>query len=604
MTSPIASRAEIIPFVESLRKEGKKIGYTSGVFDLLHPGHVEYLKKARALCDFLVVGVNSDTSVKSYKSPDRPIMGALDRAQVVGALECVDAVFIFSETNNNRNIELLRPDLYIKAGDYSKEELSSAPLVEAYGGRVELVPMREGYSTTGTIERIRGGADPHREVSLPVPPRGAAVFVDRDGTINEHIEYLHEADKFRLLPGAMEGLRKMQELGFRIVVVTNQPGIGLGYFPKEALFEVNRALLTAATKAGVNIDRIYFCPHSKADGCRCRKPGTELVERAARELNIDLVASFVIGDMSSDIQLGKNVGCQTILVGTGRAGKDGLFEVTPDFTAPNLLAAAQIVELNREEVLEEEDASDESAPLSSEALEAIGKVCGKLGHDFNNLLGSMMGCVDLIESKMKKLHPGENPIERQIRIMKSAISRGTDITSKIRGYSRPGPVAKDRVLLSHCVASTLLLLQKGHPEITSSIAVDVRKDSLLEINEFLIGQVVMSLLSNALDALKSFTERTVVIYLDEAEISEGAVEALAPGRYALLSVIDHGLGISSDQQAGLFTPLASKKSGIGEGIGLGLVMAQEIMRKHKGAIVVQSLPNVGTSACLYFPIRG
>ncbi len=342
MKSKIFARESLIATRERLGRERKKVGYTSGVFDILHPGHVDYLEKARAECDCLIVGVNSDSSVRGNKGELRPINSEESRARVVAALSFVDFVFIFSEKNNNKNIETLKPDLYIKAGDYSKSSLSSAPLVEAYGGKIILIPTLSGYSTTSIINKIAGVKIDEGASAIELPPmeKAPAAFIDRDGTLIEHVEYLHEPEKLKMLPGAIDGLKLFKEAGFRLVVITNQPGIGLGYFTKEQFFIVNRELLRACSKAGVGLDKVYFCPHNEAEKCACRKPGTAMIERAVRELNLDLPASVMIGDIAIDIQLGKNAGCSTIQVGTG-IGMQNTSSVAPDYFARNVLEAAQ-----------------------------------------------------------------------------------------------------------------------------------------------------------------------------------------------------------------------------------------------------------------------
>jgi rfaE bifunctional protein nucleotidyltransferase chain/domain len=340
MESKIKTRDELIAVRRRYKTDGKTVGFTSGVFDILHPGHVQYLEVAKALVDVLIVGLNSDASVQSNKGPLRPINTEMQRAQVLAGLTSVDHVFIFGERNNNRNVEILTPDVYLKAGDYSAEKLSSKAIVESYGGRVELVPFVEGLSTTSVIEKIKLMLVSESGEQLRYEAR-PAVFLDRDGTINEHIEYLHDPKRFHVLPGCFEGIKKLQDAGYRIIVVTNQPGIGLGYFSPEQLFEVNREMMRQASKAGCSFDKIYFCPHSKADNCRCRKPGTYFLERARQELSVDVSKSFVIGDMSSDVQLAINGGCTPILVQTGRGGSDGMFpDATPAYAAKDLSDAA------------------------------------------------------------------------------------------------------------------------------------------------------------------------------------------------------------------------------------------------------------------------
>ncbi len=341
-SNKIVRRDDLLSLRDRYRAEGKKVGFTSGTFDLVHPGHVEYLEVARGRCDVLLVGVNSDASVQSYKEPGRPICEQHHRARVVAALACVDYVFIFEERNNNRNVELLKPDFYFKAGDYKKTDLSSAPLVQSYGGAVDIIPLSSGFSTTSLIERVQNVALEQGVICQPVLPSGPrpAVFLDRDGTLIEHVEYLHEVSKFKMIPGVVSSLKRLKDAGFALVVVTNQPGIGLGYFSKEDFFVITRELLKHCSKGGVFLDRIYFCPHSIAENCTCRKPSPELVQRAAKEMNIDLSRSFFIGDTTSDMECAKNSGVVGILVSSGIAGKDGLYQAQPNAQAGSFEEAA------------------------------------------------------------------------------------------------------------------------------------------------------------------------------------------------------------------------------------------------------------------------
>lgn len=348
----IATREELAGLCERLRSEGKTIGFTSGAFDLLHAGHVTYLEKARALCDVLVVGVNSDASVRRYKGEGRPVNGEQRRLKVVAALESVDRVFLFDERRNEKNIEALRPDYYLKAGDYRPEELTSGPAVEAAGGEVRIVPVDEEVSTSSILRKIAdagsGAARFMEEMGAVHAERGPtkqspAVFVDRDGTINEEIEYLHEPEKFRLLPNAAEGLKKFLDMGYRIVVVTNQPGIGFGYYTKEDFYRVNKRMLSLLSRAGIRVDKIYFCPHTLAEGCDCRKPGQALIGRATEQMGLDVSSCVFIGDRTSDIETGRRAGMRTVLVRTGAAGGDGVFDAEADHIADDLLDAAKKV---------------------------------------------------------------------------------------------------------------------------------------------------------------------------------------------------------------------------------------------------------------------
>lgn len=138
------------------RRQGLKVGFTNGCFDLLHPGHVSLLGKARAACDRLVVGLNSDSSVRRLKGPERPIQSETARAAVIASLASVDMVVLFADDTPQALIEALKPDLLVKGADYTEEQVVGADFVRAAGGRVLLVPIEAGHSTTATIARMNG----------------------------------------------------------------------------------------------------------------------------------------------------------------------------------------------------------------------------------------------------------------------------------------------------------------------------------------------------------------------------------------------------------------------------------------------------------------
>ena len=145
---------KIASFCATLREAGATVVFTNGCFDILHAGHVRYLEKARSFGDCLVLGLNTDTSVRGNKGPARPINGELDRAEVVGALKAVDYVVLFGEKTAETIIAKVRPDVYVKGGDYTLETLPEAKIVQSYGGRVEFVQMVAGRSTTNVIKKI------------------------------------------------------------------------------------------------------------------------------------------------------------------------------------------------------------------------------------------------------------------------------------------------------------------------------------------------------------------------------------------------------------------------------------------------------------------
>lgn len=140
-----------------LHRAGQRIVFTNGCFDILHAGHVEYLNKARSFGDCLVLGLNTDASVRGNKGPSRPINNELNRAKVAGALQAVDYVVLFCEKTAENLIAKVKPDVYVKGGDYTLATLPEAKIVQSYGGRVEFIQMVAGCSTTNVIKKIQGG---------------------------------------------------------------------------------------------------------------------------------------------------------------------------------------------------------------------------------------------------------------------------------------------------------------------------------------------------------------------------------------------------------------------------------------------------------------
>ncbi|RME41062.1 MAG: bifunctional D-glycero-beta-D-manno-heptose-7-phosphate kinase/D-glycero-beta-D-manno-heptose 1-phosphate adenylyltransferase HldE [Deltaproteobacteria bacterium] len=136
------------------REQGRRIVFTNGCFDLLHAGHVSYLQKARQLGDLLVLGLNTDASIRRLKGPERPVVGQADRARIMAALDCVDYVVLFDDDTPMRLIEALRPDILVKGGDYRPEDVVGREFVESYGGRLELIHFEAGKSTTAMIDKI------------------------------------------------------------------------------------------------------------------------------------------------------------------------------------------------------------------------------------------------------------------------------------------------------------------------------------------------------------------------------------------------------------------------------------------------------------------
>jgi D-beta-D-heptose 7-phosphate kinase/D-beta-D-heptose 1-phosphate adenosyltransferase len=151
----ITDRDTAVLRVEDAKKEGKKVGFTNGCFDILHPGHIELLIKAREACDYLVIGLNSDASVKRLKGPERPIQSETARALILSTLQPVDMVVVFDENTPLELVTLLQPNVLIKGGDYQNKEVVGSDVVKASGGEVLLIDLEVGFSTTNLVDRIK-----------------------------------------------------------------------------------------------------------------------------------------------------------------------------------------------------------------------------------------------------------------------------------------------------------------------------------------------------------------------------------------------------------------------------------------------------------------
>jgi D-glycero-beta-D-manno-heptose 1-phosphate adenylyltransferase len=149
------TRSEALDLVARLRADRRTIVFTNGVFDLLHPGHARYLQRARRLGDALIVGLNSDRSVRANKGPLRPITPERERAEILAALSCVDAVVIFDQETPHELIAAIQPDVLVKGADWAEDAIVGRDIVEARGGTVVRVALEPGYSTTAIIDRIR-----------------------------------------------------------------------------------------------------------------------------------------------------------------------------------------------------------------------------------------------------------------------------------------------------------------------------------------------------------------------------------------------------------------------------------------------------------------
>jgi D-glycero-D-manno-heptose 1,7-bisphosphate phosphatase len=178
-----------------------------------------------------------------------------------------------------------------------------------------------------------------------------AVFLDRDGTINEEVGYLTDLSRLRLIPGAGAAIKRLNHAGYKVILVTNQSGVARGYFPESLVHEAHERLTNMLREEGAVLDGIYYCPHHPTEGntsytmiCDCRKPGTGLIDKAAMDFDIDINRSFLIGDKWSDVELAQRSGVLAILVMSGFAPDDPgnkrpAYVRDPDYSASNISEA-------------------------------------------------------------------------------------------------------------------------------------------------------------------------------------------------------------------------------------------------------------------------
>lgn len=165
-----------------------------------------------------------------------------------------------------------------------------------------------------------------------------AVFLDRDGTINVDYGYVSKVEKFVILPGAIEGLKKMRGMNYLLIIISNQSGIGRGYYSIPDYEKVMETMHQQLGLHGITLDDCFYCPHSPESNCSCRKPGTKMIEEAVRKWDVNVKESFFIGDKESDIKAGKKSGLKTILVSENEK------EFGQNFRVKNLVEAAGIIE--------------------------------------------------------------------------------------------------------------------------------------------------------------------------------------------------------------------------------------------------------------------
>jgi len=251
------------------------------------------------------------------------------------------AVFVFSKKITK----------YIPGKKFANIERDILPLVLERGEHIYAYETDEYIKDIGIPERLKKVKNDFKNKKIVRRP---VVFLDRDGVINEDIELITKPSQIKLIKGSAEGLKLLKKHGFITIVVTNQPVVARNLCTEEDVKKINEKLKTMLAKKGAIIDAIYYCPHHPDKGypeenpaykieCECRKPKIGMLLKASEDFGFELKNCIVVGDRTVDIQTGKNAGCRTILVKTGKGGNDKKYDVKPDYVCKNLFAAARLI---------------------------------------------------------------------------------------------------------------------------------------------------------------------------------------------------------------------------------------------------------------------
>jgi len=330
MIQKIKSQKEIFNIVKNLRLKGKKIVTFNGSFDILHDGHTRSFQEAKKQGDILIILLNSDSSVYLYKGKERPIHNEKKRAYVLSAIDSIDYVVLFSDITPIEILGKIKPHIHCNGSDWGKNCVERA-VVEKSNGKIHVLKWQKGFSTTKLISKM----------SAKRATSARAVFLDRDGTINyNNPEHLYKKEDFRFTPYAIKALQKLSQTDYKIIIITNQSGIGRGFFKESDLKILNSWLIKECKSKKIRIDKIYYCLHHPKDNCVCRKPKIGMLIKAAKDYDISLNKSWFIGDDQKDIIAGRKVNIKTIKLGNKMA-KD--LKLEPDYYAENLLSAINII---------------------------------------------------------------------------------------------------------------------------------------------------------------------------------------------------------------------------------------------------------------------
>lgn len=290
---------------------------------------------------------------------DSDLVEADDKGQIVALLKRPHPKRIIFRNLSIASAYIFSPKIfkYIPENRKSDIEKNILPLLLKSKEKIYAYNTPEYLKDIGTpdrLARVRADYVSGKIKKLNLKNKKRAIFLDRDGVLNEEVDQLSRVENFKIYDFVPEAIKKINETDYLTIIITDQPMIAKGFMTENDLKEIHKKLETELGLKGAKIDAIYYCPHHPEKGfagerlelkiqCKCRKPEIGLLLKAKKDFNIDFKKSYFIGDKTRDILTGKRAGCKTILVKTGYGGKDELFFVKPDFTVNNLLKAIDII---------------------------------------------------------------------------------------------------------------------------------------------------------------------------------------------------------------------------------------------------------------------
>ncbi len=325
----INNKEDLLTKISELRQNNIKIGTVSGSFDCFHEGHKFSLEFCKKNVDKLLVLINSDKSISTYKGKNRPLDRIDKRIKALEDFSPKNIYFIFDDLVPNKILQLIKPDVHFISKDWSKNPVEKH-VIEENGGIVIEHPHLEGISTSINLKKNNKDERINK-----------AIFFDRDGTINDDVGYLNNLEEINIDENALKGLERISKLDYLNIVVTNQSGVEKGYLNLEMLNDINNKIKDIIKQNNGRIDHVYFDTSTAEKPSNFRKPKNGMVLKAVEEHNLSLKDSWVIGDRDTDIELGKMCNMKSILISNERYKYKS--KIKPDFIVNDLVEAYEII---------------------------------------------------------------------------------------------------------------------------------------------------------------------------------------------------------------------------------------------------------------------